>query len=148
MSARPKICLRCKTVPGKHQYICLPWDIYIYIFKGKPTICPTCERSTDLVPSDEGHEDVEEPSGRPVLEEAEVLREPVPLHLRKDDEDAEQDAVDAEQDAPCWWEGNGEKKKKNETKASDTDIDWSRGWDLPGLGLFVIALPLLIVGDS
>lgn len=52
-----------------------------------------------LVPRDESHEDVEQTTCWPVLEEAEVPGKPVPLHLREHNEHTKQDAVHPQQDA-------------------------------------------------
>lgn len=70
---------------------------------------------TDLVPSDEPHEDVEEAPRRPVLEEAEELGELAPLQLGEDHEDAEQDAVHPKQDAASWRGAASEGKRAQKT---------------------------------
>lgn len=84
------------------------------------TINDTRGYDTHLVPRDEGHEDIEQASGRPVLEEAEVLGEPVPLQLGEHDEHTEQDAVDAKQDAAGWWQ---RKEGRASDQASETEGD-------------------------
>ena len=68
------------------------------------------KETTHLVPRDEPHEDVEQPPGRPVLEEAEELGELGPLHLTQDDEDREEDSVHSKQNsASCLFRGPVEK---------------------------------------
>lgn len=78
------------------------------------TIAEQITHLTDLVPSDEPHEDVEEAPRRPILEEAEILGELAPLQLGEDHEDAKQDAVHTKQDAASWRgtasEGKGVQK--------------------------------------
>lgn len=78
------------------------------------------KKDKHLVPRDESHEDVEQPTSRPVLEEAEELDELAPVQLAKDDEDREQDAVDAEQDAASWRGDNKRIARRERCEATKT----------------------------